>query len=447
MTNDTVRSEGAKVIAHARGLKGMIQPPGDLKSSLANLVVAALAEGDTTLRGLSPQGEVTSLLGLLGRLGLPVSFGPEPNTVRLKGRTAVTAIPDEPEEASFGRSWDLLCASAGLFTALGRDARLIGDPGLASERLTTLEKVLRRMGVEVDSTQEGRSELTIRPRQRESITCTLEVIDDGLKGALLMAGLGAPGSMVLEEPTRSHDQYERALRRFGAGITTRAVGGGRGTYRVELESNQPLTGVEADIPGDPSLSLLLIVAALLVPRSDLLIQGVNINPTRREALNVLSRRGGRIEIKDRRTVNGEMIGDVSVRYSKLKGTGIAESSVPFLEDDIPILAVTAAFADGETYFKGAQRLRHGPVDRIRVIVDNLRRLGVDVGEYPDGLVLRGKTTNDGTEFNASGDAGIAMAFHVAGLACQGRSVVHGYEDAIAAQWVSFPQIVEALFIG
>ena len=447
MAEDAVTGEGAKVIAHARGLKGALRLPGDLKTSLANLAVAALVEGDSTLRGISPLGEITSLLDLLRRLGLPVILGPEPETVRLKGGTASMVSRDEPEEVSFGGSWDLLCALAGLFAGSGRDVRLVGDKSLPPERLVSLEKALRRMGAQVESGAEDRLELLLQPHGLIGISHTEETVDDGLKGALLLAGLRASGSMTLEEPTRSHDQYERALKRFGAGISTRAAGGGRGAYSIALDPAIPLKGAEADIPGDPSLAMFLVVAALLLPRSELLVQGINLNPSRREALNVLRRMGGRIDLKDRRMVNGETVGDVSVRHSKLKGTGVAESSIPFLEEDIPILAVAAAFAEGESYFKGAQRLRHGPVDRIRAVVDNLRTLGVEVGEYPDGLVLRGKVANDGAEFHAFGDAGVAMAFHVAALACQGESVIHGYDEAVSARWSSFPQILEALHLG
>jgi 3-phosphoshikimate 1-carboxyvinyltransferase len=447
LAENAVMGEGAKVIAHARGLKGAFRPPGDLKTSLANLAVAALAEGDSILRGLSPLEEITSLLHLLRRFGLPVVLGPEQDTVRLKGGTASMLIGDEPEEAFYGGSWDLFCTLVGLFAGSDRDGRLIGDRSFPPERLVSLEKTLRRMGAQVESDDEDRLALVLQPHGLVGISHTEEIVDDGLKGALLLAGLRASGSMTIEEPTRSHDQFERALKRFGAGISTRAVGGGRGAYTVALDPAIPLKGAEVDIPGDPSLALFLVVAALLMPRSELLIQGINLNPSRREALNVLNRMGGRIELKDRRMVNGETVGDVSVRHSKLKGTGIAESSIPFLEEDIPILAVAAAFAEGESFFKGAEFLRHGPVDRIRAIVDNLRTLGIEVGEYPDGLVLRGKVSNDGVEFNAFGDAGIAMAFHVAALACQGESVIHGYEEAVSARWSSFPQILEALHIG
>ncbi len=447
MAEDAVLGEGAKVIAHARGLKGAFRPPGDLKTSLANLAVAALAEGDSTLRGISPLAEITSLLQLLRRLGLPVILGPEQDTVRLKGGSSAMVIRDEPEEVSFGGSWDLLCTLAGLFAGSGRDVRLVGDKSLPLERLVSLEKALHRMGAQVESNDEDRLELLLQPHGLIGISHTEKSIDHGLKGAVLLAGLRASGSTTLEEPTRSHDHYERALKRFGAGITTRAEGGGKGAYSIVLDPAILLKGAEMDIPGDPSLALYLVVGALLMPRSDLLIQGVNLNPSRREALNVLIRMGGRIDLKDRRMVGGETVGDVSVRHSKLKGTGVAESSIPFLEEDIPILAIAAAFAEGESYFKGAQRLRHGPIDRIRAIVDNLRTLGVDVGEYPDGLVLRGKGANDGTEFHAFGDAGVAMAFHVAALACQGESVIHGYDEAVSTRWSSFPQILEALHLG
>jgi len=445
-TNPVTVDEAGKVVRRAKGLKGAIQPPGDLRSALAGFAVATLCEGESTFRNIPTAREVRFFLDALGKIGVPYAFGPGPDMLRIEGRGGPDRSRVEGAELTFGDDLGSLALLAGIVAGCSSSATFIGTGSFPVEDGRLLERAFLRFGMEVASDSEGEYRLSIDAAGTSGITYAADRVDDRLKAAVLLAGLGATGTTSYIEPTRSHDHLERALKRHGAELSTRATGGGRGEYTVELDPIRPLSCRDTELPGDPSLALYLVVAGLLLPRSEILVQGVVMNPSRREALNILTRMGGRIEYKNRRTVDGAAVVDISVRHSKLKGTGITAASIPFLGEDIAALTAAAAFAEGESYIKGAESLRAGSFDLIKALVENMRRLDLEVGEYSDGLVLRGKTSNDSVEFDAFGDPTVAMAMHVVAMACHGETVIHGYDEAVVGRWSDFPVVIEALRI-
>jgi 3-phosphoshikimate 1-carboxyvinyltransferase len=436
-------------VSRVRGLKGAYRPPGDKSISHRALILGALAEGESTVRGLAPGADVQRTMQCLQALGADISSGPAHDSVRILGTGALGSgdgfsAADNPLDC--GNSGTTARILAGMLAGQTFETTLTGDESLSRRPMERIAQPLQSMGAEVSLSAEGTLPMKIRGGVLSGISIVSELASAQVKSAVLLAGMFAEGATEYQEPVRSRDHTERMMKQFGVRLDTRAAGGGRGEYQVRLEPGTPLAGCEIDVPGDISSALYLVVAALLLPKSDLILKDVGLNPGRREALNVLTRMGARIEIKDRRTVSGEQRGDLHVHHSKLKGTGISPSSVPWLIDEIPVLSVAAAFAEGESYVKGAEELRAKESDRIEAIVHNLRAMGLEVGEYPDGFIMRGKTSHDGCTFESFGDHRIALAFHVAALASHGESAIIGY-DAVDVSWPDFPEVVEAMKVA
>jgi 3-phosphoshikimate 1-carboxyvinyltransferase len=334
---------------------------------------------------------------------------------------------------------------AGAVASQAIEVQFIGDESLSKRPMGRVAVPLGKMGADVETTEEETLPMRVRGGGLTGINYESPISSAQVKSSVLLAALNARGVTEYREPIRSRDHTERMLKAFGAGIATNAMGGGRGGYEVQLEPGATLSGRDTDVPSDFSSAMFLIVAAVLLPRSDVIIEDVGLNPGRREALNVLTRMGANIEITDRCTVGGEQRGNIRVRHSKLKGTGVTGNSIPWIIDEIPILAVAGAFAEGETYFKNAEELRQKESDRIESVLHNLQVLGVENGEYPDGFILRGKRSHDGGSFESFGDHRIALAFHVAALACHGESTIQGY-SAAEVSWPGFDQVIESLRI-
>ncbi len=254
-----------------------------------------------------------------------------------------------------------------------------------------------------------------------------------VKTCVLLAGLYADGETAVTEPARSRDHTEIALREFGADVKV-----GRG--RIAITGRPRLTGRELTVPSDLSSAAFFLVAALLVPGSQLSIPGVGLNPTRSALLDFLVGMGARIRIPDLESINGELVGNLEVEYSRVRGGAIEGGLAAALIDEIPVLAVLGAASEEGLVVKDAAELRVKETDRVRTVVDNLRRMGVAAEECPDGMVIPGRQKFHAAAFDSFGDHRIAMAFAVAALACDGESVIEGAEAAS----VSFPEFWERL---
>lgn len=438
----------ALVVSRVRGLKGVCRAPGDKSISHRAAMIGAIAEGETLIRGFAPGRDVERTLDCLRRLGVEIEWGPDPETVLVRGTGLCGSGPGfrAPEGGlDCGNSGTTARMMAGLVAGQPIEVVFSGDESLSRRPMERVAEPLRRMGAEVVTSEEGTLPMTVKGGALTGISHESPIASAQVKSSVLFAALNARGATEYREPIRSRDHTERMIKTFGGSIQTSSSGGGRGEYTVRLEPGSVLVGREVDVPGDISSALFLVVAVLLLPRSDVILEEVGLNPGRREALHVLSRMGANIEVSDRRTAGGEQRGRIRVRHSRLKGTSVSGKSVSWLIDEIPILAVAAAFAEGESYFKNAAELRKKESDRIAAIIHNLKVLGLEVGEYPDGFILRGKRTHDGGTFDSFGDHRIALAFHVAALACHGESVIRGY-DAADVSWPAFGQMIEALRI-
>jgi 3-phosphoshikimate 1-carboxyvinyltransferase len=323
-------------------------------------------------------------------------------------------------------------------------SRLMGDESLTRRPMQRIIAPLGQMGAVIRA-REGKFppleiEGTSNGAVLHPIHYDLPVPSAQVKTCVLFAGLFTEGETSVTEQVRSRDHTEIALREFGANLICTGIPGNVSGRRITVTGRPVLTGREVVVPSDISSAAFFLVAALLVPGSQLSIRGVGLNPTRSALLDFLGGMGAKLRIPDLESVNGELVGEIVIEYSPLRGGTIDGGLTAALIDEIPVLAVLgAATRDGITV-RDAAELRIKETDRIRTIVDNLRRMGVEAEELPDGLVVPGGQKFRAAQFDSFGDHRIAMAFAVAALRGDGESVIDGSDAAS----VSFPEFWETL---
>ena len=412
------------------GLQGGCEVPGDKSIAHRALLLGALAEGTTTITGLPGGADVRSTLGAVCTLGARAAR--EGEVVRVEG-AGLDLGCDRTVTLDCGNSGTTMRLGAGLVAGARGTFHLDGDASLRRRPMERIAAPLRRMGARVEAT-DGRAPLTVHGGGLEAIDWTLPVASAQVKSAVLLAGLRARGVTRVTEPLPSRDHTERLLGHFG--VPVRREGG-----TIDVEGGRVLRAADVALPGDVSSAAFLLVAATIVPGSSLALANVGVNPTRTGLLAILRRMGARIVERDQRLVAGEPVADLIVQSARLRGTTIAPEEVPAAIDELPILAIAAAVADGPTTITGAAELRVKESDRLAAL-EQLATLGVEIASRPDGLVIRG--TSGGPlgsgRIDARGDHRIAMAFAVAGLLAP-----DGVEIADpACVDVSFPGFFEQL---
>jgi 3-phosphoshikimate 1-carboxyvinyltransferase len=406
------------------GLRGAVAVPGDKSLAHRALILGALAEGTTTVTGFPGGADVLSTLGAMRALGAGAEW--QGDTVRVEGRGAALGCP-EALTLDCGNSGTTMRLTMGLVAAGRGTVVLDGDASLRRRPMERVADPLRAMGATV-RTIDGRAPVTVEGRALEGIEWTLPVASAQVKSAILLAGLRARGTTRVREHVASRDHTERMLGHFGVSV-------GRGPGWVEVGGGQRLTAAAVPLPGDVSSAAFLVVAALLVPGSEVRVRDVGMNATRTGILAILRRMGASVETTAVREVAGEPWADLTVRAARLRGTAVAPEEVPAAIDELPILCIAAAVAEGETSITGAAELRVKESDRIAAL-EQLRLCGVAVETRPDGLVIRGTGGRGlrGARIEARGDHRIAMAFAVAGLVAGDGVVV---ADPACVE-VSFP---------
>jgi 3-phosphoshikimate 1-carboxyvinyltransferase len=292
---------------------------------------------------------------------------------------------------------------------------------------------LRQMGANISARDDRFPPLEIHGAKLHPIEYTLPVPSAQVKTCVLFAGLFADGATTVHEPMRSRDHTEIALREFGANLMTDRL-------KITVKGRARLAARELVVPSDLSSAAFFIVAALTVPGSELVIRGVGLNPTRSALLDFLIGMGARIRIADISSTNGEVMGDIVIRFSSLRGGVIEKETTAALIDEIPVLAVLGAATETGLTVRDASELRIKETDRIATVVENLRRLGVEAEAQPDGMVIPGRQKFHAAELDSFGDHRIAMAFSVAALQADGECRIGGSEAAS----VSFPEFFQTL---
>lgn len=420
-------------------MRGVARVPGDKSISHRALILGALAPGHSRITGVNPGRDVLATATVLGRLGASVQWAEHEDQVDIEGWGGKG--PREPDDVlDAGNSGTTLRCLLGVCAGANGAFVFTGDASLRRRPMGRVVSPLRAMGARIDGRAEGSlPPLMVRGSNLTGRVHSLPVASAQVKTALLLAGLGAPGSTSVTEPRPSRDHTERMLAASGvpvarSALTATVAGGGRvgaGPRRV---------------PGDLSSAAFILAAAVLVTGSDVALADVGINPTRAGILGVLAAMGADVEVEHSGDWGGEPVGTLRARTSELRGVTVDEAGVPGLIDELPILAVIATQASGRTLIRGAGELRVKESDRIATMAAGLAALGAEVEALPDGLSIGGPTTLQPGEVDSGGDHRVAMSLAVAGLIADGPVTIRGW-DCVDTSFPGFLTSLGALRSG
>ena len=427
------------MVRPAARVRGRVRPPGDKSISHRYALLAAIADGVSTIQGYSTGADCASTLRCLQGLGVRIEeLGRDPVSgiaVRIEGR-GLRGLVAPSSILDAGNSGSTMRMLAGLLAAHPFRASIDGDESLQRRPMRRIIVPLERMGARISSAEGGRPPLTIEgSRDLAAIDFEPDVPSAQVKSAVLLAGLHAAGVTRVLEPLPTRDHTERALDAFGVQVTI----DGRA---VSVKGEQRLTGRRLDVPGDVSSAAFWMVAAAAMPGSEVTIEHVGLNPTRAAGIiDILRRIGAEVDVIPAQapSPSGEPIGTIVVRHRALVSAEIAPEEVPGVIDELPVLAALATHG-GELRVRGAQELRVKESDRISALADGFRRMGAEIDEQPDGFHVRGARRLKGGEVDARNDHRLAMAFAIAALGASGPTTIH---DAGAAA-VSYPEFFSVL---
>jgi len=405
---------------------GTVTPPGDKSISHRALFFAALAKGRSEIGGILTGADVKSTARVLRQLGADVAPVRPGSSVAVH----VSRFTSPASRLHCGNSGTTTRLLLGILAGEGIRATLTGDASLRRRPMRRVTDPLREMGARIDESAAGTLPATLRGGRLHDIAYRSPVASAQVKSALLLAGVTAGVPVTVAEPQPSRDHTERMLGWLGEVI--RAQGSG-----VSYEpSHNVIEGFALDVPGDPSSAAFLVAAALLAERGELLIRNVCVNPGRTGFLAVLARMGSRVDVTGERTAGAEPVADLVARPAPLAGTTVPPEEVPALVDEIPILAVLASRAAGETLFRGAGELRVKESDRLEMIARNLRAVGTDAEAVGDDLRVRGSDRPPRGRVDTAGDHRLAMAFGVLATA-RGARVTLSERKSVAVSYPGF----------
>jgi len=393
-------------IRPAASIKGMIAVPGDKSISHRSIMLGAIANGTTTVRGFLRGGDNMATMGAFRSMGIQIDDDGETVLIHGKGLHGLS----EPDDViDCGNSGTTIRLITGLLAGQSFFSVVTGDQYLRKRPMKRVVEPLTRMGARIlGRNQGGLAPLAISGGSLSAIGYESPVSSAQVKSAIMLAALYADGETSVREPSLSRDHSERMFRLFGASLEVFKSG-------VTVKGGVELRGQDISVPGDISSATFFIVAALITPGSELLIRNVGVNPTRTGGIDILRAMGGNIELLDQREESGEPVADILVRSSRLKGCAIAGSVVPRAIDEFPVICVAAACAEGVTTIREARELRVKETDRISAMATNLRKLGVTVDECADGMTVTGVERLSGGSVDSFGDHRIAMSLAVAAL--------------------------------
>jgi 3-phosphoshikimate 1-carboxyvinyltransferase len=422
------------------GLGGAVTVPGDKSISHRALMLGALAVGETRIEGLLEGEDVLATARAMRAMGADIIRGDD-GVWHVHG-VGVGGLMQPTQALDMGNSGTSTRLLMGLLASHGLTATFTGDASLSKRPMGRVTEPLSRMGAEFNTAPGGRLPLTMRGlAPAVPIEYRLPVASAQVKSAILLAGLNTPGITRVIEPVPTRDHSERMLKGFGAGLTVEKDADGASIISITGEAE--LKPQQITVPGDPSSAAFPMVAALIVPGSDILIRNVGLNPTRAGLVELLKSMGGAVEIVDPREVGGEPVGDLRVRHSALSGIEPDPAAAPSMIDEFPIAFIAAACAKGRSVFRGLEELRVKESDRIAAMANGLRAIGVAVEEIADGLIIDG---TGGAPLPGGGpvatllDHRIAMSFAVAGLHSSNGVTV----DDMAPVATSFPGFIDML---
>jgi len=409
--------ESSVTVRPARNILGSMRVPGDKSISHRYAMLAALAKGRSRFQNFSPGADCASTLGCVRALGCAAERD-EQDAVIVEGLGPRLQAPNQPLEC--GNSGSTMRMLAGIVSGQTFSSEMIGDESLSRRPMKRIIEPLSRMGAQIQAADGGCAPLRIRGGTLQGIEYHPPVASAQVKTSLLFAGLLAEGKTTVEEPSRTRDHGELALRAFGATVD-------RSRNTVSIAGGQELHPLEAYIPGDISSAAFFLCAAAIFPQSNLVIDGVLLNPTRSALLDVLSAMGSRISMVRVEEQHGELMGTIALVPGPGPAITIEGALTALLIDELPVLAAVAPFTAGGLEVRDAGELRVKESDRLSAVTHNLQAMGAQVEQTADGWRIPGNQSLHGADIQSFGDHRIAMAFAIAALRTEGETRIHGAE--------------------
>ena len=438
-----MKSSSQVVVRPARNVRGSVELPGDKSISHRYAMLAGIAESPSRFENFSTGADCASTLDCMRTLGVKWQRKDNAgNVIEVEGGGLALAAPTQPLDC--GNSGSTMRMLSGIVAGQNFTSEMIGDESLSRRPMERVIKPLSAMGARIAS-HEGKPPLHITGTVLKAIDYKMPVASAQVKSCLLFAGLLAEGETRIEEPLRTRDHTEVALRAFGVQIERKGSGqgnsgAGANGYAVRIRGGQRLRGIQARVPGDLSSAAFFLCAAALFPESQLIVTNLLMNPTRARLLDILMQMGLRISVTQLDEVHGEMVGSLQVEGGQLKGVKLAGADSAALIDEIPVLAAVAPYTQQGIEVHDAKELRVKESDRIAAVATNLRRMGAEVEEREDGLKIPGSQTLHGAELDSYGDHRIAMAFTIAALRAESETLIRGTESAA----ISYPAFFQTL---
>ena len=423
------------VLEKINKLRGNIYVPGDKSISHRSLILGSIAQGETRIYNFLNSLDCLKTLECMQALGVKIELD-ENNSVKIKGK-GLYGLQEAKGILDVGNSGTTIRLLTGLLGGQSFYSVLSGDDSIRRRPMKRVIEPLRLMGADIGGRKGGQfAPLSIRGNKLNPLHYTLPVASAQVKTALLLAGLYTIGETVVKEPLSTRDHTEKMLEIMRADIKI-------SSSEIKIKGGKELRGTDIFIPGDISSAAYFIVAASILRDSQIIIKQVGVNPTRTGIIEILKKMGTKIDILNSQMKSNEPQADLMIEYSKLKGVEIKKENVPFLIDELPLIAVVATQAQGKTVVSGARELRVKETDRIKAIVSELKKMGADIEEREDGFVVNGPTRLQGAVCENYNDHRIAMSLAVAALLAEGKTVIKNSE-CISISFPGFEKTLQKL---
>lgn len=422
-----------KTIKPISSINTTITVPGDKSISHRAVMFGSLAKGDTEITGFLTGDDCMSTISCFKKLGVDIDIDGEHIIVHGKGLHGLCA---PSEMLDVGNSGTTIRLISGILAAQPFDTTLNGDASIQKRPMKRVINPLTEMGAHIESTNDGYAPLTIHGRKLHAIEYTMPVASAQVKSSILLASLFAEGETVINEPVASRDHTEIMLNYFGADITNT-------DGKIVSKPVKELYGKPVQVPGDISSAAFFMVAGLIVPDSHIIIKNVGINPTRTGIIDALKAMGGDINLLNERSAGGEAVADIEVKTSKLKATTLSGEIIPRMIDEIPVFTIAALHAEGTTTVKDAQELKVKESNRIATMAQELKKMGVDITETDDGMIIPGEQVLKGAITESHLDHRVAMSIAIAALTAEGDTTINN-ADCVAISFPDFYEILDSL---
>ena len=416
------------VIQKIKKAVGQIKVPGDKSISHRAVMLGSLANGVTEISGFLKGADCLSTIDCFRKMGIDIDINGENVTVHGNGLRGLLKPDEMLYTGNSGTTTRLLC---GILAGQNFDTSITGDASIQKRPMGRVVQPLSMMGAKIENEY---CPLYITGTKLHGIDYKMPVASAQVKTAIILAGLYADGETVIHEIEKSRDHTELMLSAMGADLTV-------DNLDITVKPTNDLTAVNVDVPGDISSAAFFLVLGAIMPNSQITVTNVGINPTRTGIINVLKDMGADITLENVHTSAGETVADITVRSSSLKGTTVGGDIIPRLIDELPIIAVAAVFADGQTFIKDAQELKVKETNRIRAVVDEFNKCGIDITETDDGMIINGGKSIHGADFKTYGDHRMAMSLTVLAQLADGESTLDDSDCAC----VSYPTFFDDFY--